>query len=323
MELSLTPVGATLFPSIEPFRKGLLELDHGHRMYWQLSGNPNGVPVLWIHGGPGSSAIPTHRRLLDPDRFFIIQYDQRGCGLSEPKGATHANTTPDLVADIERLRRALGLVRWHVVGSSWGSALALIYAQAHADRVARVLLRSPFLCTSQEIDGFVYVPRSGCETAWARLESECRPTQPSQNQTTSILEYSYRTLCKGDDVDAQSRLALAWLNYEASMDAWPAPVLSTSRSDGHALIPRYQVHVHYLKHRCFVDQTILANADQLGAVDMTLVHGDLDALCPFDNSLAIQRAVPQARLVPVAGAGHNMFDERMMHALLTELQTWA
>jgi len=310
------------FPSIEPFRKGFLELDHGHRMHWQLSGNPKGVPLLWVHGGPGSSASPMHRRLLDPEKFLIIQYDQRGCGLSEPNGATHANTTFDLLADIERLRRALGVSRWDVIGSSWGGSLALLYAQAHADVINRVLLRSPFLCTAVEIDGFVYKPRSGCQKAWAWLESECRQGVPGDHKTTPILEHSYRTFCEGDDIEAQSRLARAWMTYEASMDAWPAPISPSSRLDGRALIPRYQVHVHYLYHRCFVDQTILAHADALGKVDLTLVHGDQDALCPFDNSQTIQGAVPQARLVRVPGAGHSMFDDRMMGALLSELKTW-
>jgi len=292
-------------------------------MHWQLSGNPNGVPVLWVHGGPGSSASPMHRRLFDPDKFLIIQYDQRGCGLSEPKGATHANTTPDLLADIERLRRALGVARWNVVGTSWGGALALLYAQAHSDVIDRVLLRSPFLCTAAEIDGFVYAPRPGCQTAWEWLESECRQGQPSDSNTTPILAHSYRTFCEGDDVAAQSRLARAWMTYEASMDAWPVPVSPTSRLGGRALIPRYQVHTHYLYHRCFVNHSILMHADALDGLGLTLVHGDQDALCPFENSLAIERVAPHAHLVRVAGAAHNMFDDRMMRALLIQLQTWA
>jgi len=312
-----------LFASIEPFKKGLLELDSGHRMHWQLSGHPEGVPVIWIHGGPGSSASPLHRRLFDPKRFLIIQYDQRGCGLSEPKGATEFNTTTDLLTDIERLRQALGLARWHVAGGSWGATLALLYAQAHPDVIDRVLLRSPFLATAAEIDAFVYAPRPACQAAWEQLEHECRQGQTDHPGKTPILEHSYRTFCVENDRAAQSRLARAWVNYESAMDAYPVPARPMSRFDDHALITRYQVHTHYLKHRCFVDETVLSHPEVLRGADLTLVHGEQDALCPFENSELIQRAVPGAHLVRVTGAGHNMFDERMMKTLLMQFQTWA
>ena len=306
-----------LFPVLEPFDSGLLALDHGHQMHWQASGNPDGKPVLWIHGGPGSSASPLHRRLFDPTRFLIIQYDQRGCGRSEPHGDTAANTTSDLLQDIEHLRHALGIVRWDVAGGSWGATLALLYVQAHPDAVDRVLLRSTFLGTGAEIDAFLHEPQGACEAPWLQLRDAC-----SNHGVGSILDISHRVFCEQSDNAAQCQLARAWVQYESAMDAYPAVAPSLSRFDDSALIARYQVHTHYLQHRCFLKQAVLSNTEVMRGLDLTLVHGEADALCPFANSVMIQRSVPHATLVPVAGAGHNMFDNRMLEALLMQFQTW-
>jgi len=322
----LTQTALKCFASIEPFKKGALELDSGHRMHWQLSGHPDGTPVLLIHGGPGSSSSALHRRLFDPEAFLIIQYDQRGCGLSEPKGGTQFNTTPDLIADIERLRHELGVSRWSVMGSSWGGTLALLYVQAYPDVIDRVLLRSPFLASAAEINGFVYAPRPECQAVWDELEQACRESQTDHSGQTPILAYSYRTFCVENDRVAQNKLARAWMNYESAMDAYPVRVTPSthadSRVDDRALIARYQVHTHYLQHRCFIARTVLERPSALPKADLTLVHGDQDALCPFENSVVIQRAAPHANLVRVTGAGHSMFNERMISALVEQFQAW-
>lgn len=314
----LTNQRVELFEAITPFRQGLLELDHMHRMRWQLSGNPQGAPVVWIHGGPGSSSSPLHRRFFDPEKFLIIQYDQRGCGQSEPRGSIECNTTSDLLADLERLRKALGVSKWSVAAGSWGAALALLYVQAHADVIERVLLRSPFLCTANEIDRYFLSPPKACEPQWEQLAHQCR-----QLGSASIQSCSYQVFCEASDSQAQVKLARAWVVYEAAMDAYPATTEPPSKFNDSALISRYRIQMHYLQHRCFVDEPILTHAHRLRNVDLVLVHGDQDALCPFDNSLAIQQASACARLVPVTGAGHNMFDERMIKAVFTEIQRWA
>ena len=306
-----------LFPQLEPFERGWLALDHGHQMHWQLSGNPAAEPVIWIHGGPGSSATPLHRRLFDPGRFLIIQHDQRGCGASEPQGSIEANTAAILVADIERLRLALGVSRWSVAGGSWGATLALLYAQAYPDAVKRLMLRSPFLATAAEINGFLGSPRSSCLASWERLQHECIGLGGS-----TILDTSYQVFCLENDVAAQIQLARAWVQYEAAMDAYPVPVAPLSRFNDRALRARYRVHVHYLKHQCFVEQPILTHPEAFDGKAVTLVHGDQDALCPFGNSLAIARAVPHAHLRRVAGAGHNMVEPSMLSALVREIQAW-
>ena len=329
----MNPSHENLFPPITPFREGLLALDGSHQMHWQLSGNPDGDPVLWIHGGPGSSASPMHRRLFDPKRYLIIQYDQRGCGRSQPRGETRCNTTQDLLADIEQLRLSLGIARWHVAGGSWGGSLALLYAQLHPAVIGRMLLRSPFLCSDREIDAYVNSPVPACKEVWTQLREQC-----NQEGSADILAHSHRIFSAPLEETARSadrlRLARAWAAYEAAMDGYPAahrvcstPTTSTtptppSSSDEQALIARYRVHLHYLWHRCFVERPILTRPERFNAIELTLVHGEQDALCPFDNSLTIKRLVPHARLVAVPGAGHNAFGEGMVRSVVDQIQRW-
>lgn len=306
-----------LFPEAQPAAQGWLDVGDGHEIHWQTSGNPEGWPVVWLHGGPGSSASPLHRRFFDPARFWIIQYDQRGCGRSRPAGGIQRNETSDLIADIERLRTYFGLSRWSVVGGSWGGGLALLYASAHPDQVERMLLRSPFLCTHTEIKDFMEHPPEGCRAQWLNLKA-----QVPESSNLSILEYGYQVFCQGDHLQDQAALARAWMAYEAAMNMYPAQPPTLGVTDGAALIARYRIQSHYLRHRCFVQEDILAQSQALKAMPLTLVHGDLDALCPFENSLAIQNAVPQAKLIRVSGGGHDLTDPGMMDATFEGLKQW-
>ena len=306
-----------LFAETQPSSQGWLAVGNGHQIHWQASGNPEGIPVVWLHGGPGSSASPLHRRFFDPALFWIIQYDQRGCGRSLPAGEIHHNETVDLIADIERLREHLSLTRWSVVGGSWGGALALLYAQAHPDRVDRMLLRSPFLCTQAEIENFMEHPPEGCRERWESLQSQV-PQAAQQN----ILAFGYRVFCLEQDVQQQVQLAQAWMAYEAAMNVYPAQAPTLSLTGNDTLIARYRIQSHYLWHRCFVGQNILAQSHRMSEIPLTLVHGERDALCPFANSLDIQRAVPQAKLVRVAGGGHDLTDPGMLSATFQELAYW-
>lgn len=306
-----------LFAETQPSSQGWLAVGNGHQIHWQASGNPEGIPVVWLHGGPGSSASPLHRRFFDPALFWIIQYDQRGCGRSLPAGEIHHNETVDLIADIERLREYLSLSRWSVVGGSWGGALALLYAQAHPERIIRMLLRSPFLCTQAEIENFMEHPPEGCRERWESLQSLV-PQAVQQN----ILAFGYRVFCLEQDVQQQVQLAQAWMAYEAAMNVYPAQAPTLSLTGNDTLIARYRIQSHYLWHRCFVGQNILAQSHRMSEIPLTLVHGERDALCPFANSLDIQRAVPQAKLVRVAGGGHDLTDPGMLNATFQELAYW-
>ncbi|MCM0035780.1 MAG: alpha/beta fold hydrolase [Burkholderiaceae bacterium] len=307
-----------LFAESPPSAQGWLAVGNGHQLYWQTSGNPEGIPVVWLHGGPGSSASPLHRRFFDPALFWIIQYDQRGCGRSLPAGEIHHNETVDLIADIERLREHFSLKSWAVVGGSWGGALALLYAQAHPERLTKMLLRSPFLCTQAEIENFMEHPPEGCRTRWEALQSLV-----PQHSGESILAFGYRVFCLEQDVQQQVELAQAWMAYEAAMNVYPAPAPTLGLTGNDTLIARYSIQSHYLWHRCFVGQNILAYSHRLSEIPLTLVHGDQDALCPFENSLEIQRAVPQTKLVRVKGGGHDLTDPGMLITTFQELACWS
>jgi proline iminopeptidase len=286
-------------------------------LHWQASGNPEGMPVVWLHGGPGSSASPLHRRFFDPVLFWIIQYDQRGCGRSLPLGVIDHNETSHLIADIECLREHLSIPKWSVVGGSWGGALALLYAQAHPDRVDRMRCRSPFLCTQAEIENFMEHPSEECRERWDDLQS-----QVPKGAEQTVLEFGYRVFCLEKDVQKQVPLAQAWATYEAAMNVYPMQAPTIGLGDHEALIARYRVQSHYLWHRCFVGPNILAQTHRISEISLTLVHGDVDALCPFENSLAIQRAIPQATLIRVAGGGHDLTDPGMLSATFQALTCW-
>jgi proline iminopeptidase len=322
----------TLFPDAPPERQAWLDVGAGHRIYFQTSGNPQGIPVVWLHGGPGSCSTAFHRRFLNPSKFWIIQFDQRGCGKSEPSGGIVANQTRDLINDIERLREHLGLARWHVVGGSWGGTLALNYAQAHPNVVSRVLLRSPFLCTQSEIDNYMERPPEVCHERWQLFKN-----QLPINTDESMLACCYRVFCEEQDQATQARIARAWVSYESAMNMFPKapsqsaqppqPTQPSQTADRHttaddALIARYRVHCHYLIHGCFIDGEVLVQTQVLRSLDMTIVHGEEDALCPFKNSLAIKQFAPQTRLVHVAGAGHDLSDKGILAAMLSEIERW-
>lgn len=325
-----------LFADVPPKQQEWLDVGAGHRIFFQVSGNPQGIPVVWWHGGPGSYSTAFHRRFLDPAKFLIVQFDQRGCGKSEPSGGIVANQTQDLIDDVERLREHLGLARWSVVGGSWGGALALIYAQAHPSAVSRVLLRSPFLCTQSEIDNYMERPPEACRERWQSFKNQL-PIAPGE----SMLACCHRVFCEKQDQATQSRIARAWVSYESAMNLFPkAPSQSTQSSASSptsptsqqiqpnstgddALIARYRVHCHYLQHHCFIGGEVLSQPQVLQSLDLTIVHGEEDALCPIQNSLTIKQIAPQTRLIRVAGAGHDLSDSGILSATFLELERWA
>ncbi len=320
-------MSSPLFPEVLADRQDWLVVGESHRMYYQISGNPKGIPVVWLHGGPGSSSTAFHRRFLNPSKFWIIQFDQRGCGKSEPSGGIVANQTQDLIDDIERLREHLGLARWHVVGGSWGGALGLIYAQAHPNVVSRVLLRSPFLCTQSEIDSYMEHPPEACRERWQTFKNQL-PIAVNE----SMLDCCHRVFCEEQDRVTQARIARAWVTYESAMNMFPkAPSQSAQPTQPNsnnytgddALIARYRVHCHYLQHRCFIDGEVLTQPQVLQSLDLTIVHGEEDALCPIQNSVTIKQIAPQTRLIRVAGAGHDLSDKGMSAATFVEIERWA
>ncbi|MEI7968001.1 MAG: prolyl aminopeptidase [Betaproteobacteria bacterium] len=292
--------GATgrLYPPIEPYHSGSLEVSEGHRVYYEQSGHPSGMPVLFLHGGPGSATKPDHRRYFDPAFYRIVLFDQRGCGRSTPLGERSGNTTAHLVDDIEQLRRAAGIGRWLLFGGSWGSTLALAYAQAHPDRVRRLILRGIFTASRRELDWYFVGLRQFIPEAWEALH------EVAPGAHWPVLVARYHELLN----HAESAVALAaatrWNAYESAiMNIGEGPA-AAGQADAAALA-RARVQVHYLVHGCFLaDGQLLANVARIAHLPVTILHGRRDFVCPPVMAFELARHWPGADLRFVEAAGH-------------------
>jgi len=291
------------------FDCGLLDVGDGHRMYYEQAGNPAGMPVVVLHGGPGSGSSPRQRVFYDPARFRIVQFDQRGCGRSEPRGELAHNRTASLVGDIERLRRHLAIERWLVSGGSWGSTLALVYAAAHRDSVSGVILRAVFLAGRSDIDWYF----AGSRVVAPQAHEQFMAAIP-RRWRGRVVNYLDRTL-RGDDADKALHLATAWMNYEAVLSgsdpAFPQAVPPPAGGAA-ALCAKYRVQAHYLAQRCFLGhRAVLAAAAALRGVPVALIHGTRDLICLPQGAWRVHRACAGSRLAWAPGAGHNPFHAAM------------
>lgn len=300
------------YPPIEPQRCGMLELDARHGMYWEESGNPLGMPVVLLHGGPGSGTTPRHRRFFDPAHYRIVLFDQRGAGRSTPAGECRDNTTALLVADMERLREMLGIARWMVFGGSWGSTLALAYAQAHADRCAALVLRGIFLCTAAEIDWFLHGMGWFFPQAHARFVEHIAPAERGD------LLQAYCGRLFGDDPAARLQAARAWHRYEGScLHLLPQPEAAQDAESDAAALAVARLEAHYFRHAGFLEPAQLERgASRLHAIPAVIVQGRYDVVCPPSTAWRLHRAWPQARLRMVEDAGHSAFEPGIESALV-------
>jgi proline iminopeptidase len=304
-----------LFPPIEPFARGLLEVGTGHRIYWEQSGDPAGIPVLFCHGGPGSSCSSAHRRFFDPGCYRAILFDQRGCGRSQPLGETRHNTTWDLVADMEALRHHVGVDRWLLFGGSWGSTLALAYAQSHPDAVLGLVLRGVFLGTDDEVDWFLQGLRRFVPEAWSTL-AHALDTRGSGH----LLQACLRRLEAGSAADSVSA-ARAWVAYESEAVALGEQLAAAAvTSSDEAVVARVRVQTHYLRHQCFLAQRpILGRMTAIRSLPAIIVQGRLDAICPPITAQRLASHWEAAELRMVENAGHLAFNPALAAALVRAL----
>lgn len=292
----------SLYPPVEPGATGTLDVGDGHRLYWETCGDPDGLPVVFLHGGPGSGCEPWHRRFFDPARYRIVLFDQRGSGRSTPHAGLDANTTPHLVEDIERLREALGVQRWVVFGGSWGSTLGLAYAQAHPDRVLGLVLRGIFLCRPRDIRWFY---QSGADRlfpeAWARF----RELIPEEERVDMVAAYHRRLT--GPDRELRERAAQAWSVWEGSSSCLrPNPDVVAHFADSSVAVSLARIECHYFFNDSFLEpDQLLRDADRLAGIPGYIVHGRYDVVCPVEQAVALHRVWPQAELRIVPDAGHS------------------
>jgi proline iminopeptidase len=305
-----------LFPDIGPFETGYLPLSHPHVMYWEQVGNPTGPAALFLHGGPGAGAGAVHRRFFDPSYWRLIIFDQRGAGRSRPLGALEANTTPDLVADIETLRRHLGIERWLLFGGSWGSTLALAYAQAHPERVAGLVLRGVFLGRRSEVDWFL----NGMGAVFPEAHAAFLGHLPPEERHDLLGSYLTR-LCHPDP-SIHMPAARAWSTYEGSCSTLlPAPDTVNSFAMDRTALGLARIEAHYFAHDLFMPEGgLLAHMPLLAGMPCEIVQGRYDMICPPVTAFELAASWRTARLTVVPDAGHSALEPGVRRALIAAVE---
>lgn len=302
---SLTP----LFPVLSPNRHGMLAVDDIHTIYWEECGNPDGIPVLFLHGGPGAGLSPQHRRFFDPQRYRVILFDQRGAGESTPLGEWRNNTTQLLIADIERLRAQFGIGQWLVFGGSWGSTLALAYGQAHPEACLGFVLRGIFLCTQAEIDWFI----DGVRWFYPELYEEFAAPIPAEERGDLLAAYVKRIL--SSDPAVYWPAARAWSRFEGRR-VYLMPQPEDAPNDALDLgVGRLESH--YMANLGFFEEDqLIRNIGRIAHLPAVIVQGRYDAICPPLSAYRLQQAWPGAQLEMIPDAGHGALEHGIASALV-------
>lgn len=315
----------TLYPSITPYDSGMLEVGDGQSVYWEVSGNPAGKPVVFLHGGPGGGTAPFHRRFFDPEAYRIVLFDQRGCGRSTPHIADGAdlavNTTPHLLADIEALRIHLGIERWQVFGGSWGSTLALAYAQRHPSRVTELVLRGIFLLRRTEIDWY-YNGGAGhlYPDEWEKFLAPVPPAERDGDLVTA-----YHRLLHSPDPEVALRAAVAWSSWEgATSSLLPQPDRVAESAEPRFALAFARIENHYFRHGGFLDEgQLLRDIGTLEGIPGVIVQGRYDVVCPAISAWDLHRAWAGSVLHIVGDAGHAAAEPGITHRLVEATDQFA
>ena len=296
-----------LYPEIEPYEQGFLEVDNGNRVYWEICGNPHGKPAVVLHGGPGSGCSPWHRRLFDKSVYRLVLFDQRNCGRSTPHASAldtslSSNTTAHLIADMEQLRQHLSIDRWLVFGGSWGSTLALAYAEKYPERVTEMILFGITTGRHQEID---WLFRGGVAIFFPEQWERLRTALPVAERAGDIVEAYYRRL-NDANLTVRQRAAKAWCLWESATLAWPPSTSLAERFTSPTFALAFaRIVTHYMHHKLWLeDGSLLRNADILANIPGILVNGRFDFQSPIANAWELNRVWPRAELMIVDNAGH-------------------
>jgi len=308
-----------LHPALDPYNHGMLQVSSLHSIYYEQCGNPDGRPVVVLHGGPGSGCTPMQRRFFDPAAYRIILFDQRGCKRSQPLGCSDENTTQLLIQDIEALRKHLGIPKWMVFGGSWGSTLALAYAQAYPDPITELVLRGIFLCRPQELDWFFYQVRHFFPDAWDKFAGFL----PDEERKDILSGYRKRIF--SDDKTTALIAATNWSNFEADiMSLIPtAPGTAIPSPEDEATIGRARVQLHYLSNNGFIDgQKILDHIDVIRQVPTKIIQGRYDMVCPPYTAYELHKAWPEAEFTMIPDAGHSAMEPGIISALMSAVKSF-
>ena len=303
MPLSNQSIDEVLYPEIDAYSTGFLQVSELHTIAWERSGNPDGIPVIVIHGGPGGGSQSSYRRYFNPEKFDIIQFDQRGCGQSTPYAELTDNNTQASVSDLEMLRESFGIERWHVFGGSWGSTLSLIYAQNHPNRVLSLTLRGIFMCRKSELHWFY---QDGASHIFPDAFDHYRDHIPKDEQGNLIEAYYSRLT--DSDVDVRRSAAREWTRWEmATSRLFPDPEYLDKAEDLDFAVAFARIECHYFINAIFVEEAyILNHASKIIDIPTTIVQGRYDVVCPPKSAWELHKALPRSDLIIVPDAGHSM-----------------
>ncbi len=300
-----------LYPPIDPSQKGFLETGDGHSLYWEVSGNLQGRPIVFLHGGPGAGTQGIFRRFFDPSRWKIILFDQRGCGKSKPAASIQDNTTAHLIADMELLRRHLNIEEWTLFGGSWGSTLALAYGQAHPDRILGFFLRGVFLFRRSEVDWFIHGMGRFFPEAHRRFISYL-----DQSERNDPLDSYSRRLNHADPM-VHIPAAQTWYAYEEAC-ARLIPRAPALRPDDESALAMARIECHYMKHDGFLSPNqLLGDMPRIAHLPCTIVQGRYDVICPPNSAVELAHRWPHCQLVIVPDSGHSALEEGTRKALIS------
>ena len=304
----------TLYPEISPYHATWIERPRGHKIYVELSGNPHGKPIIFLHGGPGGGTNPKQRQFFDPKHYQIILFDQRGCGQSKPLGETNGNTTQDLLSDMEAIRKHFDIKRWIIFGGSWGSALALAYATQYPETIKALILRGIFLSRKTELDWFLDEVKAFFPEAHQTLLDFL----PDDKRDDLVKNYS--ELVFSNDLKISGPASITWNRFESGLLKLLPQVEGNkilTDEDIQNEIARARVQLHYIKDQCFIDgKKILEEVSQLKDIPTTIIQGRYDMVCPPITAYELYQCMPHANFIIVPDAGHSASELSMTSELV-------
>ncbi len=310
----------TLYPSIEPYASGSIDVGDGHSVHWERVGSPGGKPAVFLHGGPGGGCTPSNRRLFDPSVYDVLLFDQRGCGRSTPHASLVANTTWHLVDDIERLRQMTGAREWLVFGGSWGATLALAYAQRHVERVSELVIRGVTSMSRSDLHWcYQYGVSQIFPDAWESFTKHI----PASEQADLFAAYQRRILCS--EPEQAESAAVAWCRWEAATSQLlPSNELTVVFSDPRFALAMARIEIHYLANQCWLDEgQLLRDAGRLKGIPGSIIHGRYDMPCQARGAWELHKAWPEADFHLVEGAGHAGSEPAVLHQLIAATDRYA
>ena len=308
------------YPPIEPYDSGMLEVGGGHNIYWELCGNPQGKPAVYLHGGPGAGSSPEHRRLFDPSRYRVLLFDQRGCGRSLPHASLEANTTWDLVSDIEKLREKFGIDRWLLCGGSWGSALALAFAETYPERVSELILRGIFTLRRSEL---LWYYQEGASWLFPDKWEQFLSAIPEAEHGDLMAAYRRRLI--GSDKAVQAEAARAWSVWEGeTLTLLPDDQLAAQHASAEFALALARIENHYFINGGFFEEgQLLRDAHRLRGIPGMIIQGRYDVTTPARTAWELHRVWPEAEYHLVPNAGHAFNEPGILHQIIETTDRFA